>query len=74
VKKPSEVLLKLKISTNFELPVIGEVSTVLPNRTCALRMFLHNQLWNFRFGGDTTAAEAEAIRAVAQKSVEKEIL
>ena len=44
---------------------------VPPNRPCAFAIVLYYLVWNYHFRGDATAAGAEALRAVAPKSVEK---
>jgi hypothetical protein len=44
---------------------------VPPNRPCAFAMVLYYFLWNYRSRGDASAAGAEALRAVAPKSVER---
>ena len=60
-------LLKPKISTNCESPIIGGDSARPPEPPLRFAIVLYYLLWNYRSRGDATAAGAEALRAVAQK-------
>ena len=63
-----------KISTNCESPIIGGDSACPPELPLRFAMVLYYLLWNYRYRGDATAAGAEALRAVAPKSVKKNIV
>ena len=54
--------------------IIGGDSACAPNRPCAFAIVLYYLLWNYRFRGDATAEGAEALRAIAPKSFEKNIV
>ena len=58
----------------MQITYFGGDSACPPEPPLRFGMVLYYLLWNYRFRGDATAAGAEALRAVAPKSVKKNIV